>query len=131
MEGFVTSKRTRERVRRGLAAAGMTAAMLLLFASLAGLGFANGSTSASQYQYGHGQYGKKVTICHKGKVTITIAKAAWPAHKAHNDTEGPCAGAQTKVKAAKAAAVAAAKAAASASNSNAPGNSAFGKSHKK
>jgi hypothetical protein len=32
--------------------------------------------------------GEKVTICHKGKNTITIS--AWPAHMAHGDTEGAC-----------------------------------------
>lgn len=64
--------------------------MLLLFTTLGGIGFAGGSTSASQYQYGHGQYGKKVTICHKGK-TITVSVNAWPAHRAHGDHEGACA----------------------------------------
>jgi hypothetical protein len=34
--------------------------------------------------------GSKVTICHKKKNTITIGADAWPAHKAHGDTMGPC-----------------------------------------
>jgi hypothetical protein len=33
---------------------------------------------------------KKVTICHKGKESITISKNALPAHVAHGDTEGSC-----------------------------------------
>jgi hypothetical protein len=32
----------------------------------------------------------KVTICHKGKVTISIAQAAWPAHEAIGSTMGAC-----------------------------------------
>lgn len=34
--------------------------------------------------------GEKVTICHKGTNTITISVDAWPAHKAHGDTDEPC-----------------------------------------
>jgi hypothetical protein len=34
--------------------------------------------------------GHKITICHKGKNTITIDLSAWPAHQAHGDTCGPC-----------------------------------------
>jgi hypothetical protein len=34
--------------------------------------------------------GHKITICHKGKNTITIDVSAWPAHQAHGDTCGPC-----------------------------------------
>lgn len=32
----------------------------------------------------------KVTICHKGKNTITVDKSAVPAHLNHGDTMGPC-----------------------------------------
>ena len=32
----------------------------------------------------------EITICHKGKNTITISESAWPAHQAHGDTVGPC-----------------------------------------
>jgi len=32
----------------------------------------------------------KVTICHKGKNTLTIDESALPAHLAHGDTMGPC-----------------------------------------
>ena len=32
----------------------------------------------------------KVTICHKGHVTITIAREALDAHLAHGDTIGGC-----------------------------------------
>jgi len=34
--------------------------------------------------------GQKVTICHKGKQTLSIGASAWPAHKAHGDTPGAC-----------------------------------------
>jgi hypothetical protein len=35
--------------------------------------------------------GEKVTICHKGN-TISVGVSAWPAHMAHGDTLGACAG---------------------------------------
>ncbi len=31
-----------------------------------------------------------VTICHKGRVTLTVNIAALPAHLAHGDRIGPC-----------------------------------------
>lgn len=34
----------------------------------------------------------KVTICHKGKVTITISESALKAHQAHGDSMGACSG---------------------------------------
>ena len=34
--------------------------------------------------------GEKITICHKGKNTLTISIEAWPAHEAHGDTKGAC-----------------------------------------
>jgi hypothetical protein len=37
-----------------------------------------------------GEDGRKVTICHKAKNTISIAMSAWPAHQAHGDTQGAC-----------------------------------------
>ena len=55
------------------------------FASLGGAGLAQSAIGLAQYQYG-----KKVTICHKGKKTIRISVRAWPAHKRHGDTEGLC-----------------------------------------
>jgi hypothetical protein len=32
----------------------------------------------------------KITICHKGSNTITVAEPAAAAHFAHGDTQGPC-----------------------------------------
>ena len=61
-------------------------ASLVAFASLGGAGLAQSAVGLAQYQYG-----KKVTICHKGKRTIRISVRAWPAHKRHGDTEGACA----------------------------------------
>lgn len=55
------------------------------FASFGGIGLANGVIDLAQFQYG-----KKITICHKNKVTITVSVNAWPAHKRHGDTTGPC-----------------------------------------
>ena len=86
--------------------------MVTAFAALGGVGSAQPSVSAGQYQYG-----AKVTICHKGKNTITVGKAAVPAHLRHGDAIGSCASAAkakaAKIQAAKAKAAAAkAKAAA-------------------
>ena len=82
------------------AAATLAACMVTMFAVLGGVGSAQSSVSAGQYQYG-----AKVTICHKGKNTITVGKAAVPAHLRHGDTIGTCAAAKAKkAKKAKAAA---------------------------
>ncbi len=78
--------------------------MLTAFAALGGVGAAPTAINAAQ-----GQYGKKVTICHKGKKTITVSKKALPAHLRHGDTIGTCARGK-KAKKAKAAKAKAAKA---------------------
>jgi hypothetical protein len=39
---------------------------------------------------GKGKGKEKVTICHKGKKTITVGKPALKAHLKHGDTVGPC-----------------------------------------
>jgi hypothetical protein len=75
-----------------LAGVGLLAAVILV--ALGAMAYAatdRGTSSAAQYQYGN----KKVTICHKGKNTITISINAWPAHKAHGDTVGACTGARS------------------------------------
>lgn len=63
------------------------------------LALAPGAASADQQVLAHeiklqdedaGANEPKVTICHKGKQTITIGASAWPAHKAHGDTQGAC-----------------------------------------
>ena len=102
-------------------AAALVACMVVTFAALGGVGAAQSAVNAAE-----GQYGKKVTICHKGKVTITVSKKALPAHLKHGDTVGTCAAAKAKkakaakVKAAKAqAAKAAAKAKAAAAKAKA------------
>jgi len=41
---------------------------------------------------------KKVTICHKGKNTLSIAESALQAHLNHGDTEGACQAQQTQEK---------------------------------
>ena len=95
---------------RFAAAAVMVACMLVAVAALGGVGHAQNVLSSAQGGYG------KVTICHKGKNTISISKAAWPAHQRHGDTLGPCTSAAAKAakakkaKAAKAAKIKAAKA---------------------
>jgi hypothetical protein len=96
------------------------------FAAIGGTGFAGGLAKPSKAQYGPGQYQNpgKVTICHKGKVTIRVSVRALPAHEAHGDFVGTCAAARAaklktaKVKAAKAAK--AAKQAAKAAKANKP-----------
>ena len=80
------------------AAAVMVVCMLVAVAALGGVGHAQNVITAAQ-----GAYGKKVTICHKGKKTISIGKSAWPAHQRHGDTLGTCASAAAKAKKAKAA----------------------------
>src|SRR6478736_4823716 len=92
------------RSRRGIALVAVVAASVVAFASLGGVGLAQSAVGLAQYQYG-----KKVTICHKGKKTISISTRAWPAHKRHGDTVGTCAEAKKKAHAKKAAKIAAAK----------------------
>jgi hypothetical protein len=68
---------TRSETIRGLAAgagAALTNAVLV--------------TDNAKAQKGKGK--EKVTLCHKGRKTITVARPAVEAHLAHGDTEGPC-----------------------------------------
>ena len=89
-------------MRRAAVAAALATSLLVAFAALGGVGAAQSAISAAQYQYG-----KKVTICHKGH-TISVGKAAEPAHVRHGDSVGTCAAAKAKkAKAAKAKAAAA------------------------
>ena len=72
--------------QRSLAVLATAVAVLVAFGALGGVGSAKSKPPAAQ-----GQYGKtKVTVCHKGKKTIKIALAAWPAHKRHGDALGQC-----------------------------------------
>jgi hypothetical protein len=81
------------------AAAALVVCTVVALSALGGVGSAqNGGNGASASQY---QYGAKVTICHKGKNTITVGKAAVPAHLRHGDATGTCASVAAK-KAAKA-----------------------------
>jgi hypothetical protein len=81
---------------RILGAAALAICMVVALSALGGVGFAQNGGNAGQYQYG-----AKVTICHKGKNTITVGKAAVPAHLRHGDAIGSCASVAAK-KAAKA-----------------------------
>ena len=79
---------------------------LVAFAVIGGTGLAGELANPGNAQYGAGgQYHGKVTICHKGHVTIRVAMVAWVrAHQRHGDTMGPCSTAAVKaakVKAAK------------------------------
>ena len=102
--------RGKSRRFRKVLASVVAAAAVVVFSVAGGVGLAQTAIAVAQYQYGHGgqyQYGKKVTICHKGKNTISISVNAWPAHLRHGDTEGACAtttsltAAQRKAKKAK------------------------------
>jgi hypothetical protein len=94
-------KHPRKLSSRITAAAGLVVCMLVAVAALGGISAAQSAVGSAQ-----GAYGKKVTICHKGK-TITVSEKAWPAHQRHGDTLGPCTSAAAKK--AKAAKVKAAK----------------------
>ncbi len=130
---------------------GVALGAVVAFATLGGTGLAGGLAKPAKPQSGLGQYqyGAKVTICHKDKVTIRISINALKAHqRQHGDTIGPCAAARAakaaKLKAAKvkAAKVKAAKAAkqvgatgdtgtgAVSSVSSGPASSKSAKSHK-
>lgn len=87
-------------------AAAVATGTVAVFAALGGAGIAQDSISAAQYQYG-----KKTTVCHKGKKSISIGNAAVPAHLRHGDTVGSCTSTAAKAKKAKAAKAAKAKAA--------------------
>jgi hypothetical protein len=111
---------TKPRLRVAVAAA-LATSLLAAFAALGGVGVAQSAISAAQDQYGH-----KVTICHKGK-TITVGKAAEPAHVRHGDAVGTCAAARAKkakaakIKAAKVKAAKAEAAAKAAEDDDKPG----------
>lgn len=96
--------------RRLGATAFVAVAAIAAFAVVGGTGLAGGLAKPFNAQYGPGQYHGKVTICHKGKVTLRISVAAWPAHRdRHGDSMGPCSAAAVKAAKLKAAKLKAAK----------------------
>ena len=88
-EGALLNNSSKPRIA---AAAALVACMVAAFATLGGVGQAQNAISAAQ-----SQYGKKVTICHKGK-TIKVSKHAVRAHLRHHDTLGPCSTVKAKHK---------------------------------
>ena len=94
------------RIARAAVASALTLVLVLAVAALAGAspgkgkppappGQAKKNTApiAAQDQYGPAghQYGKtKVTLCHKGKKTITVGAPAVKAHLRHGDKLGRC-----------------------------------------
>jgi hypothetical protein len=44
----------------------------------------------NEEEYGRGGGQQKVTLCHKGKKTLTVGTPALAAHKRHGDSEGVC-----------------------------------------
>jgi len=80
-------------------------AAIAVFAVVGGTGLAGEFANPGNAQYGAGgQYHGKVTICHKGHVTIRVAMVAWlRAHERHGDTMGPCSAAAVKAAKLKAA----------------------------
>ena len=84
-ERHVTKSRESNLRRRIASAVAVAGVAITAFALLGGAGLAQSAIGLAQYQYG-----KKVTICHKGKKTVRVSVRAWPAHKRHGDTEGPC-----------------------------------------
>ena len=63
----------------------MAVCLLTALAALGGVGVAQSAISSAQ-----GAYGKKVTVCHKGKKTISVGGPAVKAHLRHGDTLGRC-----------------------------------------
>jgi hypothetical protein len=95
--------RERKFGRRVGAASVVALCALAAFAVIGGTGLAGGLANPGKGQYG-GQYQGKVTICHKGHVTIRVAMVAWlRAHQRHGDTMGPCSAAAVKAAKLKAA----------------------------
>ena len=102
---MVTTKRPKLNMRV-LTAALLALVMLVALGGLAyakpgkGKGKQENAAAAAQYEYGPGedqygpsgkQYGKvKVTLCHKGKKTITVGAPAVKAHLKHGDRLGRC-----------------------------------------
>lgn len=65
----------------------------IMLVALGGLGYASsGGLAAAAAQH---QYGKKVTICHKGK-TIRVSVNALRGHRRHGDSVGTCTAAESK-----------------------------------
>ena len=85
---------------RAAVASALVVVLVLAVAALAGASPGKGKpanpgkqAAAAQKQYGPAghQYGKtKVTLCHKGKKTITVGAPAVKAHLAHGDKLGRC-----------------------------------------
>lgn len=85
--------RDRTSTRRIGVASVVALGAVIAFAAIGGTGLAGSLAKPGKSQYAPGQYGqseKKVTVCHKGKVTIRISVNALPAHKQHGDTTGLC-----------------------------------------
>lgn len=84
----------------------MVLGAMLAFAAIGGTALAAGLDKPANAQQGTGQdlTADKVTLCHKGKVTINVAAPAQKAHEAHGDHVGACAttsASATKAKKAK------------------------------
>ena len=75
---------------RAFAVTIVVAVAVACFWALGGPGFATSSASAQQYQYG------KATVCHRTangeSQELSVSADAVPAHLAHGDTVGACAG---------------------------------------
>ncbi len=74
---------------RNVFALSLALGLLLALSALGGVGFAKNTPAAQS------QYEKKVTVCHKGKVTIRVGRPALKAHLAHGDSQGTCAAARS------------------------------------
>jgi len=83
---------------RGVLSLGVALVAVAAMAALGGVGLAGGATKPSTAQSQDGS-NAKVTLCHKGKVTIRVSVNARPAHRAHGDVEGACATARANAKA--------------------------------
>jgi hypothetical protein len=78
---------------------------VVAFAVLGGTSFAGEAAKKpkpAKAQYGQYNNASKVTLCHKGKVTIRVGAPAVKAHQAHGDEVGACATTSSSSSASKA-----------------------------
>ena len=67
---------------------GLGGVLIVYLALLAGMTPDASARGKGSIDKGTSDY--KITLCHKGHVTITVDEHAWPAHERHGDVRGAC-----------------------------------------